>query len=446
MAALGCLAATGGAPDYIFYFIGDGMGQGHVMAADWYNRTVLGSDSALLMMRFPGVGAVRTYSASSPITKSPAAGTALSTGHKTNNNMIGVLPDTTAVQSIAVDLKQLGYGIGLVTSVAPDDATPAAFYAHVPARSMYYEIGRDVAASGVDFLAGASLRGAKDTDLLQVIGQSGVTLTTDPTVTTTGRTILLAHPERRFNDNNIGYSIDSIFGALTLPEMTQACLRHLERNSPSRFFMMVEGGNIDHAAHANDAGAVVREVIAYQDAIQLAYDWYLSHPDNTLIVVTADHDTGGMALGNNDIPYDLHLEYLKRQWVSKDAFQDQCRSILKSRMLYTWDDMKELLANNFGLGTDLKWTPEQEKELKEEFEEVFSGRNQATTETYSASYNDFVEDVFKLLDSFTGVGWTSHSHTANLVPVYAIGDGSDRFGRVLDNTEIPKIIMQLVGR
>lgn len=99
--------------------------------------------------------------------------------------------------------------------------------------------------------------------------------------------------------------------------------------------MMVEGGNIDHGGHANDGGTVIKEVLNFQQALKIAYDFYLAHPDETLIVVTADHETGGMGLANNSVGYDLRLRYLDYQRVSKDAFSDYCRNLLRTRRVYT---------------------------------------------------------------------------------------------------------------
>ena len=146
-------------PKYIFYFIGDGMGPGAVSVTEAYRRMVLGLPGHLNMLSLPVASTATTYSASSPVTDSAAAGTALSSGHKTTNGMLGMTPDSTSVVSMAETLHNNGFGIGLVTSVAPDDATPAAFYAHRPHRSMYYEIGLDAAASGYEFIAGGNLRG-----------------------------------------------------------------------------------------------------------------------------------------------------------------------------------------------------------------------------------------------------------------------------------------------
>ena len=119
---IGAASISASSPKYIFYYIGDGMGMGQVMGAEVYNRTVKGSDDNLLMMRFPVSSVATTYSASSPVTDSAAAGTALSSGVKTNNGMLGVTPDSTAVNSIAKTLFDDGYGVGIVTSVYPDDA------------------------------------------------------------------------------------------------------------------------------------------------------------------------------------------------------------------------------------------------------------------------------------------------------------------------------------
>ncbi|MDE6333252.1 MAG: alkaline phosphatase, partial [Muribaculaceae bacterium] len=118
-------------PRYIFYFIGDGMGLNPVMTAQAYNRDVLKNDKPLHMLQFPVASWAMTYSANAPITDSAAAGTALSTGTKTKNGMVGMNPDSVSVTSVARKLKDLGWGVGVVTSVAADDATPSAFYAHV---------------------------------------------------------------------------------------------------------------------------------------------------------------------------------------------------------------------------------------------------------------------------------------------------------------------------
>lgn len=452
-AVLAAMAAQGKELNYIFYFIGDGMGMGHVMAAQTYKRLVANQPEGLLMTQFPAAGIVTTYSASTPVTDSAAAGTALATGHKTTNKMLGVTPDSTSVTSIATMLQKEGYGVGICTSVGADDATPGAFYTHVPNRSMYYEVGKDAAASGFDFIAGSGLRGLVDgdgrpTDLLETLKKSGYSVVRGEKELKQAATdkIMLLNTDT-VRTWNIGFTIDSLPDVLTLPVITKACLEHLEKTSPERFFMMVEGGNIDHAAHANDAGAVVKEIINFDQALQVAYDFYLQHPDETLIVVTADHDTSGMALGNPHLYYNVKLEYIDFQRMSKENFSDVCKAMYQSGKAPTWEEMKSLLREKFGFWAGVPVTEEQERQLFEKFDATYRLRNSEDQKTLYNNFNAFAVEVFAVLDSKTGIGWTSTSHTGNPVPVFAAGVGADQFAsKINDNTEIPAKIMEIAGK
>ncbi|MBR5550996.1 MAG: alkaline phosphatase [Muribaculaceae bacterium] len=436
------LAVNATSPKYVFYFIGDGMGMGHIMAAQSYNREVLKNNQPILMMQFPVASMVTTYSASSRVTDSAAAGTALSTGYKTNNGMLGVTPDSVPVTSVARYLKDAGWGIGVITTVAPDDATPGAFYAHQPNRSMAYEIDKEMAASGYEFVAGSKLRGTKDkagnpTDIYSHFAQNNVAIVKgiDALKDVDSRRVVLLNKDSL--DSNVGYTIDSIEGALTLPAMTQACLDHLTKHSPDQFFMMVEGGNIDYAGHSNDGGAVVKEVLNFNDAIKIAYDFYLAHPDKTLIVVTADHNTGGMSVRFGDI------SLVDCQRMSKDRFAGYTKSLLNSRRIYTWEDMKTELSNRFGFWNKIKISKEQETKLVEKFETTFNLRNSADQKTLYNSFDEFAVEVFNIINTKTGFGWIATGHTGDPVPLFAIGRGAYEFMGVHDNTEIPKIIKSI---
>lgn len=439
-------ATAGESPRYVFYFIGDGMGLGHVNAAQAYNRMVRGNKEPLLMMQFPVASVATTYSASWPVTDSAAAGTALATGHKTANGMLGMTPDTVAVQSVAADLFREGWGVGIVTSVTPDDATPGAFYAHQPTRSRYFEIGKQAAESGYQFIAGSTLRGVKDKDgnptgLLEVLSQSGVDVVRGlgGLGASKSERIMLLNPES-VTSHNIGYTIDSIQGVLNLPDMTRGCLAHLEKTSPDRFFMMVEGGNIDYAAHANDGGTVIKEIVNFNEAIGVAYQFYLAHPEETLIVVTADHDTGGMSF---DFKWGANLGAIDYQRVSKDRFSDWCRALLKSRRNFTWNDMKEYLSENLGFWTGVPVTEQETEKLRAAFDKTFELRNSADQKTLYNTFNEFAVAVFNVLNEHAGVSFTTTSHAGNLVPVYAIGAGADSFKGFNDNTDIPAAILKL---
>ena len=404
-------AILAGTPKYIFYYIGDGMGMGQVMAAEAYNRTVLGNDDHLLMMQFPVASTLTTYSASSPVTDSAAAGTALSTGHKTNNGMLGMTPDSAEVVSVAKTLFDDGFGVGLVTSVAPDDATPGAFYTHVPKRSMYYEIGKDAAACGYDFIAGSNLRGIKDkkgnpTDLMKYFVENNVAVVrgTDALETIDSRRVVLLNTDS-INTGNIGYTIDSIPGVLTLPVMTEACLRHLQKNGRDRFFMMVEGGNIDHALHANDAGTAIKELLNFDSALAMAYSFYLQHPDETLIIVTADHDTGGSSLLYSS---GTGLRYIDYQKVSKEKFSEYCKSLLDNNTAYSWDDMKQYLRDNLGLFGPVPVDDSDTASLRSKFDTTFALRDSADQHTLYANFNEFSVLVFRIFNEAAGFAYADY--------------------------------------
>ena len=444
--ALVALGVAAQSPKYIFYYIGDGMGMGPIVAAQNYNRLILKNDKPLTMMQMPVVGWALTYSASSDITDSAAAGTALATGSKTKNYMLGMNADTVAVTSIAKILHDSGYGVAIATSVAPDDATPGAFFAHVPNRSMTYQIGCDMAASGYEFVAGAGLRGTetdgKPNDLLDRFAAEGVQIVRGPegAASITAARALLLNNEGS-SRSNIGYTIDSIQGTLTLPLIASTALKQLERTSPDKFFMMIEGGNIDHALHGNDAGASIKEIINFDEALKVAYDFYLAHPDETLIVVTADHDNGGMAIvrsgGIGNIDY---------QKVSKEEFSNFCKAMLKTRNIFTWDDMKAYMSENLGFFTHIPVSEADETKLKKLFDDTFELRNTADQKTLYANFNAFAVEVFNMFNNAVGVTFCTTSHAGNAVPVFAVGVGADLFKGFNNNTDLPAAILKAVGK
>ena len=188
----------------------------------------------------------------------------------------------------------------------------------------------------------AGLRGLKDgdgnpTDILDVFRQNNVEVVygLDGLKDVDSEKILLLS-NNADSPNNIGYAIDSIKGAQTLAGYTQACLDHMMNVSPDRFFMMVEGGTIDHAGHANDGGALIKEVIAFDQALEIAYNFYLDHKDETLIVVTP---TMRRVERRWDVALPaimLTLHYIDYQKVSKEEFSAYCKGLLKSRRTYRW--------------------------------------------------------------------------------------------------------------
>lgn len=449
VATLGMNAAT---PRYIFYFIGDGMGMGQVMASQTYNRVALGNETPLLMMTFPYAGMIETYSASSTVTDSAAAGTALATGHKTRNGMLGMDADSIPVKSMSSVLHDNGWGIALVTTVSPDDATPAAHYAHVPNRGMKNEIDRHAAESGFEFIAGSRWgattdREGKPNEVAEYMKQHGVDFVTsiaDARDSKSRRVFL--YSENPFNGNDVGFTIDSIPGMLSLPDMTAAAINHMLKVSPEKFFMMVEGGNIDHLGHGNDGGSLAVEVHNFNQALAHAYNFYLQHPQETLIVVTADHETGGMAMANRHSGYNTFTQYIPYQRMSKERFSQQVNRMLEAPEMPSWEQFKEFVKENTGLWGAVPVKERQEKRLLQLYEDTFKNKKElADSKTLYASFGALANEVYVILNENMGFGWTTGGHSGNPVPLYAVGEGLEVLGRVHDNTDVAPVLMKLVG-
>lgn len=435
-------------PKYVFYFIGDGMGFNHVLNTQLYLTDVLGSQDSLMLYKMPVMSAQRTHSFSSRVTDSAAAGTALATGHKTRNGMLGMGPDTVAVKSIAEVLFSRGWGVGLVTTDAIDDATPGAFYTHVKNRGERLQIAKDLADSGFQFAAGSGLKKArnkkgKNTELLDYFEKKGVKVYCGPEGLHEEADRMLVLSSDAMNAWSIGYTIDSIPGAMTLTDMTEAGIRQLMRVSPDRFFMMVEEGGIDHAAHSNDGGTIVREVLTLDKAVRVAYDFYLKHPDETLIVVTADHETGGVSTGTNVTKYSMRLPGIAMQKISKEAFSDHIKSLGSDSRVYSWQDMEDYMKDKLGWGNAFKPTEEQTAELHAMFDKMMSGRGLSDQKTLYATFDGFTARVFEILNQDAGFGFASLHHTGATVPVFALGVGAEKFSRISDNTDIPRRILSI---
>lgn len=445
--AAGVLAA-GAEAKYVFYFIGDGMGMGHVNTTNTYLRDVKKSQEPLLMTAFPVAGQVMTYSFNSPITDSAAAGTALSTGRKTVNDRVAMGPDSVVYRSVAADFIDAGYAVGVATSVAGDDATPAAFYSHALGRGDSSNIAFKALDSGLSFLAGGNFKvmhtPAGEQWLEDMKGKGGYSLVRslaelkDVAKKNGGAKVLFIPEFNRYDQ--IGYTVDSIPGATPLRDITEACIATVSGANPERFFVMVEGGNIDWAAHANDGAAVVKEIMNFQESVRQAYDFYLQHPDETLIVVTADHDTGGMAVGREDNRKNPNLALLDFQRVSKDSFNNWIEELGKEKRSIAWPEMQEVLMRDFSLWKGIPLSDEETAMLRASFADNFENGTARDTKTWYQSFKDFTVKVYDLVNRKYGIGWTTSSHTGNMVPVYAVGVGQELFTGVLDNTQIPMLI------
>ena len=253
--------------------------------------------------------------------------------------------------------------------------------------------------------------------------------------------ILLNKPNRA---GHCGYTVDSMGNDnFNVPYLTQTCMNHLQKNSPEKFFMMIEGGNIDWIAHANDPG-VVKSILDFDEGIKIAYDFYKKHPDETLIVVTADHNTGGMTFGVRGNKR-VTLKNLDYQKVSISMFQEYCKDLQKSGKKITWDDMKTYLKQNLGLYGAIEVDKKDDKLIQESFNKTFTKKDVEDVKTLYTTYNNFIADVFNVFNKYTGIGWTTTGHTGDFTPVYAIGVGAEEFNGLNNNIDLPKKIAKIAG-
>lgn len=442
---------------YVFYFIGDGMGVNQVHGTEMYLGEIQGKIgiSPLLFTQFPHMTVATTFSTSSGITDSAASGTALATGVKTQNGTLGLTPDLkTPVNSIAVWAKTAGKKVGICTSVGVDNATPAAFYAHQPKRASYYSIGLDLIKAKFDYYGGSDFVQPTDKDnpqaenLYSLATKAGFTIARGYNQylqkSKSAKNMILLQPEEAKDINEFPYAIDRQSGDMTLEEQTKAGLDFLMKDNKKGFFFMVEGGKIDHACHGNDGATMVQEIIDFDNAIRIAYDFYIKHPKETLIVITADHETGGFVLGNG--VYALNLKALASQKVSQVKFTEIIKDMRKeSNNKISWETMQETLKKYFGFWDTITLTLQQQADLKKAYDDSFGFQSVKMDENMYSKNEPIAAVARKIINDIAMLSWASYAHSGGYVPVFAIGAGSNLFEAKTDNAEIPMKIAAAAG-
>lgn len=443
---------------YVFYFIGDGMALSQINSTEIFKGTQNGNGpmgrQPMNFTAFSHQGVQRTQSADTFITESAAAGTALATGNKTNNDILGMDPTKSVkFKTMAEMAKEKGMKVGIVSSVSLDHATPGAFYAHQPTRKNYYEIGQEMINSNFDYFAGGGLlapTGKKkdQPNLLDIAKQKGyqVALSIEEIQKIgrgSGKTIAIA--PNLAAEEAMSYEIDR-GEKVSLAEFTRKGIEVLDNQNG--FFMMVEGGKVDWACHANDAATTVKDVMAFEEAIAEALKFYAKHPDETLIVVTGDHETGGMTIGFAGTGYKTFFSKLGGQTLSYEEFDKQIKTYRDQvgASNANLDDWLPALANQFGMN---ELTAYEKNRLAQAlaFSMIDPKKRPADEETTLAygPYEPFSVTVTHLLNQRAGIGWTTYAHTGVAVPVYAQGTGSGVFDGYYDNTDVAKKMMNIMG-
>lgn len=470
-------------PKYVFLFIGDGMSYPQFQAASDYlgaiadedyekalpstdydtrDGAVLDGPVNLNFMDFEVAGSAITYDSCSFAPDSASTATSIATGYKTYSGMINVDESgTIAYETIAEKLhEQMGWKIGVVSSVNLNHATPAAFYAHQASRNDYYEIGVELVESGFEYFAGGGLKdinGANDdqTSLYDMAESAGYKVTytqSDAEAITSEDEKVILIDEHLADSDAMNYDMDRSDGEWALADYVEKGIEVLDNDTG--FFMMCEGGKIDWACHANDAGATVTDTLALSEAVQVAIDFAKDHPDETLIVVTGDHETGGLTIGFAGTDYDTYLDNLTNQTISYAQFDEQYVEGYKENGTSFEDAMKDVEAL-FGLkmtGEDddrLVLTDYEVERLRVAYDLIMSdySSDDFTQEQYVlyGTYNPFSVTVTHILNNKAGVDFTSYSHTGLPVAVFADGIGAEDFSGYYDNTEIYNKLAALLG-
>ena len=453
------------APKNVILFIGDGMSVPQRMVADEFSRKAgLGP---LAMNSLPFSAVTRTCSANSLVTDSAAAATAIACGEKTRNGSIGVDKDGNRLVSCAEAARDSGRKVGIASTVTITHATPAGFYGHRPNRGMTYEIAIDLADSGFDFFAGGGLDNRyKDSNSPIWEGHGNAYNYAESngyTVVRTKADFLALKPGcgkilTRFRDDALATSIDAgpRLNEPTVAEITEKAIELLE--CPQGFFLMVEGGRIDWAGHANDAATNLRDVLALDDAVKVALKWQESHPD-TLVIVTGDHETGGMSMGFAGTGYALYMERLANQTMSVGTFEHKFRRMHEKAheagSAVSYDEVKALMTEAFGF----TFNPEErdnpmylhtaereevERAFKHDIEFMDAGKKEITA--YDGEKRMLLGGVCRnLMSHKCGIGWSSGAHTAMPVLTTSKGPGAEKFTGYIENTDISRTIKSFMN-
>lgn len=375
----------------------------------------------LLMQTLPVQAALSTRSADNPVTDSAAAATALATGYKTNNGMIGVTPDGKPKKTILEAAREAGKATGTITTTHPGHATPGGFVAHVRSRSEDTEIVAQAMDLGQDVIMGAGRK------LFLPAGQGGSR--------TDGRNLVAEAQKNGYNyvidsrglasvesgkilglfstSSSMTYTMErgSVSTEPTIAEMTRKALEVLS-SAENGFFLMVEGGKIDTAGHDNDTVNNIGETLAFDEAIAVAVEYVRNHP-GTLLVVTADHETGGLTMGET-----VNGEFLR-------GFKASTTS-LASRVMGNRSGAEAILRDYAGLDS----LSSMEKSV------LLLLSDQASIKTA----------LNNIIGRRSGFTWTTGGHSATNVPLFAFGAQSEVFaGNVYPNTDVPKRLAQVIG-
>ncbi|MDR1986354.1 MAG: alkaline phosphatase [Treponema sp.] len=445
--------APAGQAKYVFLFIGDGMAMAQISSTEVYATARSSKDITITKLgftKFPVSGLTTTYDAGTFITDSASAITAIATGNKTLSGIINMDPGKTkSFKTIAEYAHEAGMKVGIVSSVTLDHATPAGFFAKVPSRSNYYDIEVQMVKSGFEYFAGGGLlqprgKNKDQRDVIQMARDAGYVYVNSKTAFNAlkpGAGKVLAINATLQDSGSMPYELDRKKGDLSLADYTRKGIELLQDN-PKGFFMSIEGGKIDWACHANDAGAAIHDVIAFDNAVKAALDFAQAHPDDTLIIVTGDHETGGMTIGFAGTQYNTFFDKVALQKKSFIAFNDEVLIPYKKNTPKAQAKLADLIPgiqDAFGLDYN-SLSDFQKEQLAFAFQRSLGDEIErpVAEDQYLlyGGYEPLTVKITQIMNQTAGIGWTSYAHTGVPVSTFAAGVHQELFSGYYDNTDI----------
>ena len=459
-----------GTPKYVFVFVGDGMSYPQIQSAAYYagkdaagivdvvkNSENAGDSPAMKNLSFydfPVAGSASTYDATSFAPDSASTATSIFTGYKTHSSSINVdITKKIKYRTIAEQLRdQKKWKIGVVSTVNLNHATPAATYAHQASRKSNYAIGQELVESNFDYFAGGALMEPQDkkndkTSIYELAKSAGykVCFTQNDANSLQNGDKAIVVAETLADGDAMSYDNDRKNNEWALRDYVRKGIEVLDNKKG--FFMMVEGGKVDWACHANDARSSIADTLALSAAVEEAIEFYNKHPKETLIIVTADHETGGLTIGYAGTDYNLFFRTLDNQKISYAKFDSDYVPNYKKNGTSLEEVMTDV-EQLFGLklpGSEgsnknggLVLTDYEYSRIKTAYEKTIKNDKSRTQMEYDlyGTYEPLTITITHILNAKSGLGWTSNSHTGLPVPVFALGAGQDEFKGFYDNTEI----------
>lgn len=405
-------------PRYVFLFIGDGMGVAQREVVDQYLQVWSGEPGqlnrrdTLLMDQFPVAGFTSTENVEMITTDSAAAGTAMATGQKTANQVISMAADhSTSYPTIAEIAQAQGWKVGIVTSTSLDQATPAAFYAHTESRENLNTIWRQLVTSQFDYFAGGGIDASSGIkEFIRSAEANGYSVTRTQEdfwdiSPSTGKVIAI-NPVLD-DHSEMPYVIEDNGESLTLSDFTSKGIEVLMNETG--FFLMVEGGRIDMACHENQSERMVGEVLAFDQAIAEAFEFYLRYPTETLIIVTGDHETGGLGLLS-----------------SQTGTAGSLPAVFQG--LTGGNPIRIRHTASHGYSSDVAGGISITSELAD-----------------TIILPDYPGSIASVGISSINLTWTTNTHTDSVILTTAIGAGAETFSGNYENTDIFLKLLEVTG-